>query len=564
MNFKLSWHKDFVPKIYSLLSKGYTRETFVSDLTAGVIVGIVALPLAIAFAIASGVKPEQGLYAAIVAGFFVAALSGSRAQVSGPTGAFIVIIYGIVQQYGYDGLAVATLLAGVFLVVLGILRFGILLRFIPYSLTIGFTTGIAIIIFSSQINDLLGLGIAKVPAGFVDKWFVYAENISKVNPYSFVIGAVSLIFIIVWGRFDLKIPGSLIAIVIGTVVVYYFNLPVETIGSKFGSVPNSLPEPRMPEISWQVFTQMFSPAFTIAMLAAIESLLSAVVADGMMGSRHRSNMELVSQGVGNIISPIFMGIPVTGAIARTATNIKSGAKTPVAAIIHGIVILVTMLLFADLASLIPLPVLAAILIYVAWNMSELHAFFRTLKGTGADKLILLNTFLLTLFIDLTVAIEVGLVLAALTFIKKMSDVTQTNIVTQSFHLPDEGEDKLTTTSLPVPRNVEIFEIYGTLFFGAVDQFRDTIRGMNKKPEILVLEVSKLLVIDGSGLKAIEDLVDDLRREGTSLVISGIHKQPLFEMTRSGIYDKIGEDNFFGSLDETLGEVNKRNQTARKN
>lgn len=561
MKIKFSWPKEFVPKIYSLLSRGYSKETFFSDLSAGVIVGIVALPLAIAFAIASGVKPEQGLYAAIVAGLFVSLLSGSRSQVSGPTGAFIVIIYGIVQQYGYDGLAVATLLAGIFLVVLGLLKFGILLRFIPYSLTIGFTTGIAIIIFTSQINDFLGLGIAKVPADFVDKWIVFSENIQKINYYALGIGAVSLLFIFVWGRYNFKIPGSLIAIIVGTLAVYYFNLPVDTIGSKFGTVPNSLPEPRLPQISWQVFTQMFSPAFTIAMLAAIESLLSAVVADGMMGSRHRSNMELVSQGVGNIISPIFFGIPVTGAIARTATNIKSGAKTPVAAVIHGVVILVTMLLFADLASLIPLPVLAAILIYVAWNMSEMHAFFRTLKGTGADKLILLNTFLLTLFIDLTVAIEVGLVLAALTFIKKMSDVTQTQLITQSLYLPDEGEDKMTKTSVPVPKGVEIFEVYGTLFFGAVDQFRDTIRGMNKKPEVLVLEVSKLLVIDGSGLKAIEDLVDVLKKDGTSLVISGIHKQPLFELTRSGIIDKIGEDNLFGSLDETLKYLTDKTVTT---
>lgn len=557
MKIKFSWPKEFIPKIYSLLIKGYSKETFFSDLTAGVIVGIVALPLAIAFAIASGVKPEQGLFAAIVAGLFVSLLSGSRSQVSGPTGAFIVIIYGIVQQYGYDGLAVATLLAGIFLVVLGILKFGILLRFIPYSLTIGFTTGIAIIIFTSQINDFLGLGIAKVPADFVDKWIVFSENIQKINYHAFGIGAVSLLFIFIWGRFNFKIPGSLIAIIVGTLVVYYFKLPVDTIGSKFGAVPNSLPEPRFPQISWQVFTQMFSPAFTIAMLAAIESLLSAVVADGMMGSRHRSNMELVSQGVGNIVSPIFFGIPVTGAIARTATNIKSGAKTPVASVIHGVVILVTMLLFADLASLIPLPVLAAILIFVAWNMSEMHAFFRTLKGTGADKLILMNTFLLTLFIDLTVAIEVGLVLAALTFIKKMSDVTQTQLITQSFHLPDEGEDKMTKTAVPVPKGVEIFEVYGTLFFGAVDQFRDTIRGMNKKPEVLVLEVSKLLVIDGSGLKAIEDLFEVLKKDNTSLVISGIHKQPLFELTRSGIFDKIGEDNFFGSLDETLKILGER-------
>jgi SulP family sulfate permease len=559
MKFNFKYPPDLVPKIYSLLRKGYTKETFFSDLSGGVIVGIIALPLAIAFAIASGVKPEQGLYAAIVAGFVVALLSGSRVQISGPTGAFIVIIYGIVQTYGYNGLAVATLLAGIFMVIMGLLRFGVLLRFIPYSLTVGFTMGIAIIIFSSQINDFLGLNIQKVPADFVDKWIVYAENINKINLYALGIGAASLIFIFVWQKFNFKIPGSLIAIIIATLAVEYFKLPVDTIGSRFGAVPNSLPEPHIPHISWTVFTQMFAPAFTIAMLASIESLLSAVVADGMMGSRHRSNMELISQGVGNIISPIFMGIPVTGAIARTAANIKSGGKTPVSAVIHGVVILVTMLLFADLASLIPLPVLAAILIFVAYNMSEYKSFFKTVKGTTSDKLILLNTFFLTLFIDLTVAIEVGLVLAALTFIKKMSDVTQSQLITQSFHLPDEGEDKMTETKIPIPVGVEIFEIYGTLFFGAVDQFRDTIRSMQRKPRILILEVSRLLVIDGSGLKALEDLVNDLKREGTELMVSGIHKQPLFELVRSGIMDKISENNLFGSLDETIEFIAKRDK-----
>jgi SulP family sulfate permease len=557
INFK--YPSDLVPKIYSLLRDGYTKQTFFSDLSAGLIVGIIALPLAIAFAIASGVKPEQGLYAAIIGGVVVAVLSGSRVQVSGPTGAFIVIIYGIVQTYGYNGLAVATLLAGIFMVIMGILRFGVLLRFIPYSLTVGFTTAIAIIIFTSQINDFLGLNIAKVPADFVDKWIVYAENIQNINYYSLVIGAVSLLFIFIWQRFNFKIPGSLITIVIATLVVYYFKLPVDTTGSKFGAVPNSLPTPQIPHISWEVFTQMFSPAFTIAMLASIESLLSAVVADGMMGSRHRSNMDLISQGVGNIVSPVFMGIPVTGAIARTAANIKNGGKTPVSAVIHGLVILVIMLLFADLASLIPLSVLAAILIHVAYNMSEYHAFHKTLKGTNSDKIVLLNTFLLTLFIDLTVAIEVGLVIAALTFIKKMSDVTQTQIITQSFHLPDEGVDKVRVTKVPVPEGVEIFEIYGTLFFGAVDQFRDTIRAMNKKPRILVLEVSNLLVIDGSGIKALEDLINELNKEGTELMVSGIHKQPLFELTRSGIVDLIDENKLFGSIDETIEYITNRDE-----
>ncbi len=543
--------KDLRPKLFTILQKGYTKETFTADLISGIVVGVVALPLAIAFGIASGVKPEQGLYSAIIAGIVVSIFSGSRAQISGPTGAFIVIIYGIVQQYGYDGLAVATMLAGFFLVILGFIRFGVLLKFIPYSLTTGFTSGIAIIILSSQVKDFLGLHVEKLPSGFVEKWGVILSNISTYNLSALMIGVVSILIIIVWQRFDFKIPGSLVAVILSTVAVIVFGLKVDTIGSLFGEVPNSLPMPHIPHISWEILTKMFQPAFIIAMLAAIESLLSAVVADGMMGTRHRSNMELIAQGIGNIVSPIFLGIPVTGAIARTATNIKNGGKTPITGIVHSIVLIIIMLFLAKYASLIPMAALSAILITVAYKMGEWRSFFKILKAPLSDRAVLLNTFFLTVFIDLTIAIEVGLVLAALSFMKKMSDVSESRILTESLRASDNMEDSNSLMAKDIPQGVEIFEVYGTLFFGAVDQFRETIRQMNKRVNVLIIEMSQLLVIDGSGAKALDDLCVQLKKEKTVLIISGIHKQPLFELTRSGLYDRIGEENILGTIDEAL-------------
>jgi SulP family sulfate permease len=551
MKIKLKLPIDLTPKLFTILGEGYSKQTFIADLISGVLIGIIALPLAIAFGIASGVKPEQGLFSAIVAGIIVSLFSGSRAQVSGPTGAFIVIIYGIVQEYGYDGLAIATILAGIFLVILGLFRFGILLRFIPYSLTIGFTSGIAIIIFSSQVNDFLGLNIQNVPADFIDKWIVYFQNFNSFNFYTIIVGVLSLTLIFVWQRFNLKIPGSLVALIAATLAVQLFNLPVDTIGTKFGSVPNSLPPPSFPHLSWAVITKMFSPAFTIAILAAIESLLSAVVADGMIGTRHRSNMELVAQGLGNIVSPIFSGIPVTGAIARTAANIKNGGKTPIVGIIHSIVLVVIILFFGSYAEMIPLPALSAILIYIAYKMGEWHSFFKTLKAPISDRVILINTFLLTVFIDLTVAIEVGLVLAALSFIKKMSDVTEARLLTESIRAAEEGDETSQIANREIPKGVEIFEVYGTLFFGAVDQFRETIKQLEKTPKVIILQTQHLLVIDGSGIKALEDLFNQLQKEKTVLLVSGLHKQPMFELIRSGLFDRIKEQNFFGNLDEAL-------------
>lgn len=551
MKIKFKLPADLTPKLITILKEGYSKQTFISDLISGILIGIIALPLAIAFGIASGVKPEQGIFSAIIAGIVVSLFSGSRVQVSGPTGAFIVIIYGIVQQYGYDGLAIATILAGIFLVILGLFRFGILLRFIPYSLTIGFTSGIAIIIISSQVNDFLGLNIQSVPADFIDKWAAFIENLGSFNFYTLIIGITSLIIIFGWQKFNLKISGSLIALILATLVVQVFQLPVDTIGLKFGQVPNSLPSPSFPNLSWAVITKMFSPAFTIAILAAIESLLSASVADGMTGTRHRSNMELVAQGVGNIVSPIFFGIPVTGAIARTAANIKNGGKTPIASVIHSIVLVIIILFFGSYAEMIPIAALSAILIYTAYKMGEWHSFIKTFKAPLSDRLILINTFLLTVFIDLTIAIEVGLVLAALSFIKKMSDVTEARLLTESIRAAEEGNESVQISNKEIPKGVEIFEVYGTLFFGAIDQFRETIRQLEKAPKVIILQTQHLLVIDGSGLKALEDLFNQLQKEKTILLVSGLHKQPMFELIRSGLFDKIKEENFFGNLDEAL-------------
>lgn len=547
----------FEPKFISLLKEGYSTKQFWRDAIAGVVVGIVALPLAIAFAIASGVKPEQGLYTAIIAGITVAVLGGSRVQISGPTGAFIVVIYSVIQQYGYQGLVVATIIAGVLLVAMGLARMGVLLRLIPYPVTVGFTSGIALIIFSSQVKDFFGLDIASIPADFVEKWISYVENALSANYPTIAIGLGSLLVLMLWPRLTHRIPSPLVAIVVMTGIVQVFNVPVETIGSRFGSVPNSLPAPVMPEADWDLVKTMFAPGVTIALLAGIESLLSAVVADGMLGTRHRSNMELVAQGVANILSPLFGGIPATGAIARTATNIKNGGRTPVAGIVHAVTIVLVMLVFGSWAEYIPLATLAAILILVAYNMSEWHAFVKTFRGPRSDVSILLTTFLLTLLVDLTVAIEVGVVLAAFLFLRQMAGVTQTQLITKD--IEEVEEDRVDVNAIAtrsVPDGVEVFEIYGSLFYAAVDQFKDSLRLVEKPPKVLILRTRNLLAVDASGLRALEDLYERTRKEGTVLVISGIHKQPLYLLNSSGLIDKIGQDNVCGSIDEAIERASR--------
>ncbi|MEZ4765918.1 MAG: SulP family inorganic anion transporter [Calditrichia bacterium] len=519
-----------------------------------------ALPLAIAFAIASGVKPEQGLYTAIIAGFLISALSGSRVQIGGPTGAFIVIVYGIVQQYGYDGLATATLISGILLIAMGFARLGAVIKFIPYPVTVGFTTGIALIIFAGQIRDFLGLDIATVPSEFIEKWVAYAHHFDSFNPAALGLGVLTIATVQLFPRVTRLVPGSLVAILVTTALVSLFNLPVETIGSRFGEVPTSLPKPQLPNISFELIGQMFSPALSIALLAGIESLLSAVVADGMTGRRHRSDMELIAQGVANIFSPIFGGIPATGAIARTATNIKNGGITPISGIIHAITLLLIMLFFGKWAALIPMPTLAGILIVVSYNMSEWHLFVKLFRSPRSDVLVLLATFLLTVLLDLTVAIQVGVVLAALLFMRRMSEVTKVGYVTRQMNDEDAAEEPIEDQA-GIPDGVEIFEVNGPFFFGAAERFKSALGVVHQKPQVLILRMRHVLSIDATGIKALDEVIAKTQREGTHLILSGVHTQPLFALEKIGLVDQIGRENLCENLDSSIKRAKKIISTA---
>jgi len=547
-----------VPKLVTVLREGYTRQQFSKDLLAGIIVGVVALPLAIAFAIASGVKPEQGLYTAVIAGFLISALSGSRVQIGGPTGAFVVIIFDIVQRFGYDGLAIATMLAGVLLILMGLARLGAVIKFIPYPVTVGFTSGIALIILVGQIRDLLGLQMTSVPSEFLEKILAYGEHLGSTSPAAVGVGMTTILLVKFWPRITHRIPGSLIAILATTAAVAAFNLPVETISSRFGPVPNSLPMPRLPALpDWQLLTQLFSPALTIALLAGIESLLSAVVADGMTERRHRSNMELIGQGVANLITPLFGGIPATGAIARTATNIKNGGQTPIAGIVHAITLLLILLFFGKWAALIPMPTLAGILVVVAWNMSEAHLFAKLLRGPRGDVLVLLSTFGLTVLIDLTVAIQVGMVLAAFLFMQRMADATQVGFVSRELNGEAEEEDSNDPLSLRwrrVPKGVEVFEINGPFFFGAADKFKNALGDISEPPRVLILRMRHALTLDATALQALESVYEKSIKQQTLLLLSGVHSQPLMVMERSGFLDRIGPDNVLGNIDDSLNRA----------
>ncbi len=543
------------PKLITVLKEGYSVKKFVPDLIAGVIVGIVALPLAIAFAIASGVKPEQGLYTAVVAGFIISVLSGSRVQIGGPTGAFIVIVYGIIQKYGYDGLATATLMAGFLLILMGIARFGDIIKYIPYPVTVGFTAGIALIIFASQIRDFLGLTAGAVPAEFIEKITYYAEHMATFNVYAILIGILTLFIIICWPRVTRRVPGSFIAIILTTVIVKMFHLPVETIGSRFGGVPNTLPMPHLPNISLDLIAKMSSPALTIAVLAGIESLLSAVVADGMTGTRHRSNMELIAQGVANVASPIMGGIPATGAIARTATNIKNGGRTPFAGIIHAITLLLILIFFGPWAALIPMAALAGILISVAYNMSEWHLFVKIFKSPKSDIVVLLVTFLLTVFVDLTVAIKFGVVLAALLFMRRMSEATQVGYITDSLTDQETDEEDMVDQSRisqkDIPEEVEVFEINGPFFFGAADKFKDTIRGLEKRPKVLILRMRHVPTIDATALSALENVFRLSKVDGTRIILSGLQVKPFNKIKRAGLLKYIEDGNIQPTIDYAI-------------
>ena len=538
------------PKLFTTL-KDYNKKQFISDATAGIIVGIVALPLAIAFGIASGVTPEKGIITAIIAGFIISFLGGSRVQIGGPTGAFIIIVYGIIQQYGTTGLAIATIMAGAILVIMGLVKFGSLIKFIPFPVVVGFTSGIALLIFSTQIKDFFGLQIKNVPAEFHEKWLAYIGNFHSLNIYVLGIALLSLLIMIFWPKVTHKIPGSLIAIIISTILVQLFNLPVDTIGTRFGEIPSNLPSPSFYEIDLTVIRNLIGPATVIALLAAIESLLSAVVADGMIGGKHRSNMELVAQGIANIITPIFGGIPATGAIARTATNIKNGGRTPVAGIIHAITLLLIMLFFGSYAKLIPMATLAAILVIVSYNMSEWRAFKELLRSPKSDVAVLLTTFFLTVIFDLTIAIEIGMVLAVLLFMKRMSEVSNVSVVTRELEDEEEMVDPNAIDKKQIPTGVEVFEINGPFFFGAARKFRDQMEMVEKQPKVRIIRMRNVPAVDATGLQTLKDLHKDAKKHSTHLILSGVHTQPLYAMTQAGVYDLYGEDNIHGNIDDAL-------------
>ena len=567
-----------VPKIVTSL-KTYDREQFLGDLSAGVIVGVVALPLAIAFAIASGVTPDRGLWTAIVAGFIISALGGSRVQIGGPTGAFVVIVYGIVQKYGIDGLTVATLMAGAILVIMGLAKLGAMIKFIPQPLITGFTSGIALIIFSGEIKDLLGLHMGPVPASFVGKMVAYFRDTSGMTPDAIGVSVLALAIILLWPRINRRIPGTFVALIVTTGIVTLLHLPVETIGERFGAISASVPHPQVPHLSFVQVTALVGPAFTIAFLAAIESLLSAVVADGMTGGRHRSNMELVAQGVANIVSPLFGGIPATGAIARTATNIKNGGRTPVAGIIHAFTLLTITLFAGRWAALIPMATLAAILVVVSYHMSEWRNFLAELRSPKSDVAVLLATFSLTVLVDLTVAISVGLILAAFLFIRRMASVTTvTNITSLSGRGINGGVPNTTLVRLDpdddddstegdryitdpngvrrrdVPSGVEVYEITGPFFFGAAAMFKDTLARIAGKPKVLIIRMRDVLALDSTAMHALKDVVHRTRKDGTTVLLADVHMQPLVALTGSPVLAEIGEENVFGNLDDALNRA----------
>ncbi len=541
---------DLEPKLLTTLREGYSVRDLGRDALAGVVVGVVALPLAIAFAIASGVRPEQGLYTAIVAGFLISAFGGSRVQIGGPTGAFVVIVAGVVAQFGVDGLAVATLIAGALLVVMAFARLGDVIRFVPYPVTVGFTSGIALIIAAGQIGDALGLSIDKLPPDFVHRVLAYAPRLGDAQPAVIAVCAATIAIVQLWPRVTARVPGPLVALLATTAVVHALGLPVESIEDRYGAVPSSLPSFRLPAIDWQQVPELFSPALSIALLAAIESLLSAVVSDGQIGGRHRSNAELLGQGIANLASPLFGGIPATGAIARTATNVRTGGRTPVAGMVHALVLLAILLVAGEWAGWIPMATLAGILLVVAYNMSEWHVFVRLLRAPRSDVLVLVTTFALTVAVDLTVAIQVGVVLASLLFMRRMAEVTQVKAVRDVLDYETSGAAE-GVPSAAIPRGVDVFEINGSFCFGAARKFTEALLASHRPTSAVVLQMRNVLAIDATGLQALEDVAARLRKRGTRLLISGVHAQPLIALERSGALERIGPENLFMTYEEAL-------------
>ncbi len=519
---------------------------------AGLIVGVVALPLAIAFAIASGVSPEKGLYTAVIAGFVISVLGGSRVQIGGPTGAFIVIVYGIVQQFGINGLIIATFLAGLMLIIMGIARLGTIIKFIPYPLIVGFTSGIALIIFSSQIKDFFGLEMAEMPADFIEKWKSYLNYVQSVNLYALLIAGGTVALIVLWPKITRKIPGSLIALLISTAAVQLLHLPVETIGSRFGSIESTFPSPVVPDIDFATIQKLIAPAFTIAMLGGIESLLSAIVADGMIGGNHRSNTELIAQGVANVFSSVFGGIPATGAIARTATNIKNGGRTPIAGIVHAITLLLIIFFVGKWAALIPMAALAGILVIVAYNMSEWENFISVARGPHGDAAVLFTTFLLTVLVDLTVAIEIGMVLAVFLFMRNMIRFSDVHIITGTIAGRVESTDENDIGNYVIPREMEVFEINGPLFFGAAYKFKDAIKHIKKPPKVFIIRMRNVPIIDATGIRTLREIYKESKSRGTKLILSEVRSRQVMDELRSArLLFAIGKANITDSFESAM-------------
>lgn len=547
---------DFKPRLLQCL-KNYNRKTFVADLMAGIIVGIVALPLAIAFGIASGVTPEKGIITAIVAGFVISALGGSKVQIGGPTGAFIIIIYGIIQQYGMEGLTIATLMAGVFLILFGFLHLGTIIKFIPYPIVVGFTSGIAVTIFTTQVKDLFGLNITSVPSDFIEKWICYFNNFSTIDLWSSVIGIVSVVIIMLTPKVSKKIPGSLVAIIVMTVAALLLKQfagveSIETIGDRF-AISNSLPEATVPALSWETIKNLVSPAITIAILGAIESLLSAAVADGVIGDHHNSNTELIAQGVANLASPIFGGIPATGAIARTMTNINNGGRTPIAGIVHAVVLLLIFLFLMPLAKYIPMACLAGVLVVVSYGMSGWRSFLALMKNPKSDVTVLLITFFLTIIFDLTIAIEVGLIIACLLFMRRMSETTDVHVISNEINPDDEDSDMHlgNIEHLTIPKGVEVYEINGPYFFGAGNRFEEIMATLGDRPQVRIIRMRKVPFVDSTGIHNLTNLCEMSQKEGIQIVLSGVTEKVHSQLDKAGFYDIVGQDNICSHIDIAL-------------
>ena len=553
----------FKPKLFSTL-RSYDRRQFTTDLLAGIIVGIVALPLAIAFGIASGVTPEKGIITAIVAGLIVSVFGGSKVQIGGPTGAFIIIIYGIIQQYGFEGLTIATLMAGVFLIMFGILHLGTIIKYIPYPIVVGFTSGIALTIFTTQIKDLLGLTMATVPSDFIEKWIAYFSAIPSTDMWSAAVGIGSVIVIALWPRLShfnnllKKLPGSLIAIILMTIVAlllkqYAGITSLETIGDRF-SISNQLPGAQMPQLTWEVIKGLVSPAITIAILGAIESLLSATVADGVIGDRHDSNTELIAQGVANLASPIFGGIPATGAIARTMTNINNGGRTPVAGIVHAAVLLLIFLFLMPLAQYIPMACLAGVLVIVAYNMSGWRSFLSIMKNPKSDVIVLWVTFLLTVIFDLTIAIEVGLLCACLLFMRRMAETTDVKVISDEINPAEEDSDFQlgNLEHLSIPDGVEVYEINGPYFFGAGNRFEEIMGALHhKRPKVRIIRMRKVPFVDSTGIHNLTNLCLMSQKEGIQVVLSGVNPKVQAVLHKAQFDAMLGEENICSHINIAL-------------